>query len=102
MTYPDERSKSATLFQRAQAVLPGGNSRHTVFFRPYPIYVKHANGSRIVDVNGVERIDCINNYSSLIHGHNNPKIVEAIKAHADKLLSIGLPTEQEIKHAEIV
>jgi glutamate-1-semialdehyde 2,1-aminomutase len=100
--YPDEQSKSAALFQRALAVMPGGNSRHTVFFRPYPIYVHHAKGSRIFDVDGVERIDCINNYSSLIHGHNHPKVVEAIKAQADQVLSVGLPTEQEIRLAEIV
>jgi glutamate-1-semialdehyde 2,1-aminomutase len=73
-----------------------------VFFRPYPIYVHHAEGSRISDVDGVERIGCISNYSSLIRGHNHPKVVEAIKAQADKVLSVGLPTEQEIQIAQIV
>jgi glutamate-1-semialdehyde 2,1-aminomutase len=100
--YPDERSKSAALFRRAVEVMPGGNSRHTVFFRPYPIYIERAHGARIVDVDGVERIDCINNYSSLIHGHNHPKVVEAIKAQADRVLSVGLPTEQEIELAETI
>lgn len=100
--FPDENSKSAQLFNRALAVMPGGNSRHTVFFQPYPVYIDHAKGSKIVDVDGVERIDCINNYSSLIHGHNHPKVVEAIKKQADKLISVGLPTESEIALAEIV
>ena len=100
--FPDESSKSARLYNRALDVMPGGNSRHTVFFQPYPVYVDHAQGSRIFDVDGVERIDCINNYSSLIHGHNHPKIVEAIKNQADRLISVGLPTESEIRLAEIV
>ena len=34
--FPDENSKSAQLFNRALAVMPGGNSRHTVFFQPAP------------------------------------------------------------------
>jgi glutamate-1-semialdehyde 2,1-aminomutase len=82
--------------------MPGGNSRTTVYFPPYPIYAARALGSRVWDVDGVERLDFINNYSSLIHGHNHPKIVEAIIAQAQRLLSISLPTEEEVQLAEIV
>ena len=80
--YPDMRSKSASLYQRALAVMPGGNTRHTVFFPPYPVYVERGEGCRIWDVDGVERIDCINNYSALIHGHCHPEIVEALREQA--------------------
>ena len=100
--YPDNHSKSAALYQRALAVMPGGNSRHTVFFPPYPIYLERAEGCRIWDVDGVERIDCINNYSALIHGHCHPKIVEALREQAGKILSVSLPTEAEIRLAELV
>ncbi|HEY0300769.1 MAG TPA: aspartate aminotransferase family protein [Rhizomicrobium sp.] len=100
--FPDTKSKSAALYARALRVLPGGNSRTTVYFPPYPIYAARAAGSRVWDVDGVERIDFINNYSSLIHGHNHPKIVEAVIAQAQRLLSISLPTEEEIQLAEIV
>jgi glutamate-1-semialdehyde 2,1-aminomutase len=100
--YPDPRSRSAELYRRALRVLPGGNSRTTVYFAPYPIYADRAQGSRIWDVDGVERIDCINNYSSLIHGHNHPKIVAAIVAQAHKTLAIALPTEAEVRLAEIL
>ena len=100
--FPDTASKSAALYERALRVLPGGNSRTTVFFPPYPVYAARAAGSRVWDVDGVERIDFINNYSSLIHGHNHPKIVEAVIAQAKRLLSISLPTEEEVRLAEIV
>jgi len=100
--YPDEQSKSAALYQRALSVMPGGNSRHTVYFAPYPIYVERAEGCRIWDVDGVERIDCINNYSALIHGHCHPKIVEALREQAGKSLCVALPTEAEIRLAELV
>jgi len=100
--FPDAGSRSAKLYERALKVMPGGNSRTTVYFSPYPIYAERAAGSRVWDVDGVERIDLINNYSSLIHGHNHPKIVEAIVAQAQKLLSISLPTEAEVELAEII
>ncbi|HEY1709563.1 MAG TPA: aspartate aminotransferase family protein [Rhizomicrobium sp.] len=100
--YPDETSNSAKLFQRAVKVMPGGNSRHTVYFPPYPVYAARAEGAKVWDVDGVERLDLINNYSSLIHGHNHPRIVEAIVKQAHRVLSISLPTEEEVRLAEMI
>ncbi len=100
--YPDNVSKSARLYERALAVLPGGNSRHTVFFPPYPLYAVRAEGARVWDADGVPRLDLINNYSALIHGHNHPKVVEAIIAQAQRLLSVAMPTEEEVILAELV
>jgi glutamate-1-semialdehyde 2,1-aminomutase len=100
--YPDEKSNSAKLYERAVKVMPGGNSRHTVYFPPYPVYAVKAEGARIWDADGVDRLDFINNYSSLIHGHNHPRIVEAVVRQANKVLSVSLPTEEEVRLAEIV
>ncbi len=100
--YPDPASRSAALFERAVKVLPGGNSRMTVFHLPYPVYAVRAQGSRVWDVDGVERIDFINNLSSLVHGHNHPNIVKAIQAQAATLASMSMPTEKEIELAEAI
>lgn len=54
--FPDQGSKSSTLFERALKVMPGGNSRHTVCFPPYPpypFYAASAQGARLTDVGGV-------------------------------------------------
>ena len=101
-SYPDAQSRSAALFERAMRVMPGGNSRTTVYFPPYPIYAVKAEGSRVWDADGVERIDLINNYSSLIHGHNHPSIVAAVIEQAGRLLSVAMPTEAEVRLAEII
>jgi glutamate-1-semialdehyde 2,1-aminomutase len=100
--FPDKNSRSAALYERALAVMPGGNSRHTVYFAPYPVYVERGEGCRIWDADGVERLDCINNYSALIHGHCHPAIVAAVREQAGKLLSVALPTEAEIRLAELI
>lgn len=100
--YPDPESTSAKLFERGQRVMPGGNSRVGVMFEPYPIYAAYGKGCRVTDVDGVERIDFINNWSSLIHGHSNPEVLEAIAAQSQKLLAVGAPTEVEIQLAELL
>lgn len=100
--FPDQGSKSSGLFERALKVMPGGNSRHTVYFPPYPIYAASAAGARVTDVDGVTRLDFINNYSSLIHGHCHPVVTEAIQRQAARLTAISLPTESEIELAEII
>ncbi len=100
--FPEDAKESHRLYQRALPVMPGGNTRHTVFFQPHPVYIERGEGCRVWDVDGVERIDCINNYSSLIHGHCHPAIVEALREQAGKLLSVSLPTEAEIRLAGMV
>lgn len=100
--YPDLSSRSARLYERARKVHPGGSTRHGVHFAPYPVYQARGQGCRITDVDGVERIDFVNNWSSLIHGHCNPAIVAAITAQAGKLMAVGAPTESEIELAELL
>ncbi|ODT88368.1 aspartate aminotransferase family protein [Phenylobacterium sp. SCN 70-31] len=100
--FPDESSASWALHQRALRTLPGGNSRHTVHVEPYPLYAVRGEGARIIDADGVSRLDCINNYSSLIHGHNHPEIVAAISRQAEQLIAVSMPTEAEVELAEIV
>ena len=96
----DERSKSERLYERARAVLPGGVSRYTVLRHPHPIYVDHASGSLVVDIDGVERIDFANNFASLIHGHAHPAVVEAVIDQLWKGTGYSMATEIEVRLAE--
>lgn len=102
MVFPDKQSRSASLFARAQAVLPGGNSRHSIAFPPYPIYAASGEGCHVHDADGRTYIDCINNMSANIHGHRHPHIMDAVRRQQDKLVSVGLPTETEIVLAEML
>lgn len=101
-TYPDANSKSAQLFERARAVMPAGNSRLTVYHAPYPIYLERAEGCRVTDVEGVTRIDCVNNMTALIHGHRPPKVMAAVRDQMNRMLAAGSPTPSEIQLAEIL
>jgi glutamate-1-semialdehyde 2,1-aminomutase len=95
-------SRSAELFARAQAVLPGGNTRTTVFMAPYPPYAASGEGCWITDVEGERRLDCLNNYTALIHGHAHPAIVEAAGRRLAQGASFPLPTPEEIDLAALL
>jgi glutamate-1-semialdehyde 2,1-aminomutase len=101
-TYLESGSRSSELFRRAAKVMPGGNSRTTVFTAPYPAYVASARGAVVTDVEGQARIDFVNNYTSLIHGHAHPKIVEAIGQQLSLGTAFSFPTESEVRLAELL
>ncbi|HKA63575.1 MAG TPA: aspartate aminotransferase family protein, partial [Methylomirabilota bacterium] len=42
-------SRSAALFAQAQGVMPGGNTRTTVYMAPYPPYAASGDGCWITD-----------------------------------------------------
>lgn len=93
-------SRSAELYERAQQVLPGGVSRNTVLRDPHPAYVSHGEGCRIVDIEGVSRLDFANNMCSLIHGHADPDIVAAVSQQLQKGTAFTMATEVEVLFAE--
>ncbi|HEV8440044.1 MAG TPA: aspartate aminotransferase family protein [Methylomirabilota bacterium] len=100
--YKAKTSRSRQLFEEALRVMPGGNSRTTTFFDPYPFYIVRGEGARIWDVDGVERVDFNGNYTSLILGHANPRVIGAVQDVATRGLSFPGPTEHEIRLAEIL
>ncbi|PWU17849.1 MAG: aspartate aminotransferase family protein [Candidatus Rokuibacteriota bacterium] len=95
-------SKSAALWARAQGVMPGGNTRTTVYMAPYPPYAASGDGCWITDVEGDRRLDCLNNYTALIHGHAHPAIVEAATRRLARGASFPLPTPEEIELAALL
>ena len=50
--YPDPNSSSQKMYDRALSSLPGGNTRTTVFMKPYPIYAARGEGCRVWDLDG--------------------------------------------------
>ena len=100
--YLETTKKSRAIYERALGSLPGGNSRTTIYFRPYPPYVERGEGCRVWDVDGNERIDFINNYTSLILGHSHPRVVAAMQRQAGRFVSAAAPSELEVELAEAI
>ncbi len=102
MSVPTETSRSAALYERATKVLPGGVSRNTVLRDPHPAYADHGVGCRLTDIEGVSRLDFSNNMASLIHGHADPDIVQAVTEQLTKGSAFTMATEVEVQYAELL
>jgi len=100
--YLAEESQSRKLYERALTVMPGGNSRHTLVMKPYPVYAQSGKGCRVTDVEGEERIDFVNNYTSLIRGHADPVVTAAVTKVVANGTAFSLPTLTDIRLAELL
>jgi glutamate-1-semialdehyde 2,1-aminomutase len=100
--YTGKTTRSRALHDEALSVMPGGNSRTTTFFDPYPFYFTRGQGAHIWDADDTERIDFNGNYTSLVIGHAHPDVVKAVQGVAESGLSFPGPTEHEVRLAEAV
>jgi glutamate-1-semialdehyde 2,1-aminomutase len=100
--YTAKTARSRTLHEEALAVMPGGNSRTTTFFDPYPFVIQRGQGAHVWDADGVDRLDFNGNYTSLILGHAPPDVIKAVQEAAENGLSFPGPTEHEVRLAEML
>ncbi len=100
--YTAANPKSAALQERAARVMPGGDSRNSIWWAPFPVYLTSGRGTHIYDVDGNERVDMVNNMTTLIVGHRHPKVIEALRGQLDRGVSFPAPSESVIKWAEIL
>jgi len=102
VVYRQTTPGSRALHERAVEVMPGGTTRTTTYFDPYPIYIERGEGCRVWDVDGTERIDMLGNYTAMILGHSHPKIVEAIRAQAARGTGFAAANPIEVKLATLL
>jgi glutamate-1-semialdehyde 2,1-aminomutase len=100
--YRDTTAGSKALHDRATRVMPGGTTRTTTFFDPYPLYVTRGEGCRIWDPDGAERIDMLGNYTAMILGHAHPKVVEAIREQAARGTGFAAANPLEVELATLL
>lgn len=93
---------SLALHERAVKAMPGGTTRTTTYFDPYPLYIDRGEGCRVWDVDGTERIDMLGNYTAMILGHAHPKIVEAIRRQAARGTGFAAANPVEVELATLL
>jgi len=102
----DARSDaSATLFEAARHVIPGGVNSPVRAFRSVggtPRFMAEASGAWLTDEDGNRYVDYVLSWGPMILGHANPAIVAAISHQAAKGTSYGAPTALETTLAEMV
>ena len=95
--YQNWASISGQLINEAREVFPGGDTRMSAHFAPYPVFIEKAAGARLHDADGHEIIDFMNNFTSLIHGHANPAVVTAVNEQMARGSAYAAPTGSQVE-----
>ena len=98
-------TRSESLFEAAQKVMPGGVNSPVRACRSvgtYPRFLDRGLGSHVWDVDGKAYIDLIGSWGPLILGHCNEAVERAVSEAIRKGLSFGAPTAVEVEMAQLV
>jgi glutamate-1-semialdehyde 2,1-aminomutase len=95
-------TKSESLFNRARNVIPSGVNSPVRFYEPYPFFAVSANGSKIVTADHKICIDYCMGYGAVLLGHAYQTVTESIKNQLDIGSLYCVPTEKEVKLAELI
>ncbi len=95
---PVSRQKQA----EAEGYLPGGSSRGTAYFGPYPHFIERGSGHYIHDADGNRLMDFMINATSLILGHAHPEVTRAISEQAARGTAFTGPTDPQVRMAKIL
>ena len=106
--------KSEALSRAAAALLPAGLARSALTTatvareaeQPAPpaylaVFAK-AKGSVLIDIDGNEYIDYFGAHGALILGHADERVVAAVSKATSKGCAFGVPSEFEIRLAELI
>jgi glutamate-1-semialdehyde 2,1-aminomutase len=97
------RERSAELFARAVAVLPGGvNSPVRAFgaVGGVPVFMASGHGPYLTDVDGREYVDLVCSWGPMILGHAHPVVTSALRTAVGHGTSFGTVTASEVELAE--
>ena len=97
--------RSAALFTRAKAILPGGVDSPVRAFKAVgasPLFIRRASGAQIEDVDGNRFIDYVMSWGPLLHGHAPAGLQRALTKAVRAGTSFGAPSALEVELAERV
>jgi glutamate-1-semialdehyde 2,1-aminomutase len=97
--------RSQKLFQHAQHFIPAGVNSPVRAFRSVggtPPFIQRGKGATVWDADGRAYLDYVGSWGPLIVGHAHPDVVRAVQQAAERGLSFGAPTEQEVEMAELL
>ena len=97
--------RSRALFERSQALIPGGVNSPVRAFRAVggtPIFFREGRGPHLFDEDGRKYIDYVGSWGPLILGHAAQDVVAEVARVAARGLSFGAPTALELEMAELL
>ena len=102
MQIPADSKQLAQLYQRGEAVLPGGVCSSTRRNKAWdsPVYAQKADGSRFWDLAGREFLDFSMSHGATLLGHNPPCLQQALQTAWDHGILCSMDTPFHVELAE--
>jgi glutamate-1-semialdehyde 2,1-aminomutase len=100
--YRNRTPASRQYFATARKYLPGGDSRSTLFYRPYPAVMARGEGCLLFDIDGNRLLDFTGNHSSLLHGYGHPVITSAVQEQLQKGSTFPGASEPQLHFARLL
>jgi glutamate-1-semialdehyde 2,1-aminomutase len=100
--YRSRTPASRRYFSEAGKYLPGGDSRSTLFYHPYPAVMARGKGCVLFDIDGNRLLDFTGNHSSLIHGYGHPAILAAVQEQLQKGTCFPGSSEPQLHYARLL
>ena len=100
--YGERTRASQAATDRARQVLPAGVPSSFQAYDPHPIVVRHAAGSRMIDVDGNEYVDYDMGFGALFAGHMHPAVRRAVEAQLDHGTLYVTPCELDAEVGELL
>lgn len=97
--------RSAEVMALARELFPGGVNSPVRAFRGVggePVVAARGDGARIWDADGKEYIDFVLSWGPLVLGHASPIVLGALENAMRNGTSFGMPTELEVRLAELI
>jgi glutamate-1-semialdehyde 2,1-aminomutase len=96
---------STDIFNESKKYMPGGVNSPVRAYNGLdidPPVIKKAEGAYLYDEDHNKYIDFVYAWGPMLLGHNDEDVVRAIKETADNIISVGAPTELELKVAKFI
>jgi glutamate-1-semialdehyde 2,1-aminomutase len=100
--YRIRRPISAQCQRESAEHMPGGNTRTVLHFSPFPLVFAGGRGNRLTDVDGLEYLDLLGEYSAGLYGHSNPVVQAAIQKALNDGTVFGGPSRYETGLAQAI
>jgi glutamate-1-semialdehyde 2,1-aminomutase len=100
--YARRNPKSLERSLAAAAYLPGGNTRTSLYFDPFPLSIVRGEGCRVFDADGHEYFDFLGEFTAGVYGHSDPAIRAAIVAALNEGVNLSGHTALEAALARII
>jgi glutamate-1-semialdehyde 2,1-aminomutase len=88
--------------ERAANVLPGGHSRQTLFYAPFPLTIAGGSAARITDLDGHEYLNLVGDYAAGVYGHTCAPIQQAVTEAMRAGVSLSGLNTKELELAELI